>query len=208
MINFIWAGLIIIGILVGAATGNMEAVTNAAIDNAKVAVEICLGLIGVMAMWLGIMRIAEESGFVEKLGNFLRPVLKKLFPGIPENHPAMGAIIMNVAANMLGLGNAATPFGIKAMKELQEINPSEDTATDDMVMFLGINTSSVTLIPISTIAILSEAGSKSPTEIIGPTLIATITSTVVAIIAAKALSKLPKYSSTNPLLVNSRKEVQ
>ncbi len=199
MINFIWAGLIIIGVIVAAFTGNMEAVTNAAIDNAKTAVDISLGLIGVMAMWLGILKIAEEAGIVEKLGNLLRPILKKLFPGIPENHPAMGAIIMNVAANMLGLGNAATPMGIKAMQELQDINPEKDTATDDMIMFLGINTSSVTLIPISTIAILTTAGSLSPTEIIGPTLVATLVSTTVAIIAAKTLQKLPKYSSTNPL---------
>lgn len=193
MMTYIWAGLMIIGIVVAFFTGNVEAVTNATIESAQSAVDISLGLIGTMAMWLGIMRIAEDSGFIEKLGNWLRPVMVKLFPEIPENHPAMGAIILNMSANMLGLGNAATPLGIKAMKELQELNEHKDTATNSMVTFLAINTSSVTLIPISTIGVLASAGSTNPTEIIGPTLIATTVSTIVAIIAAKSLEKLPKY---------------
>ncbi|NLV88140.1 MAG: nucleoside recognition protein [Tissierellia bacterium] len=197
MINYIWAGLLIIGFVVGAFTGNLDAVTNAVIDNAKTGVEISLGLIGVMTLWLGLMKIAEDSGIVEKLAKLLRPVMVRLFPDVPETHPAMGAMVMNIAANMLGLGNAATPLGLKAMKELQKLSPDKETATDAMVTFLAINTSSVTLIPASTIAILAAAGSANPTEIIGPTLIATTASTVVAVIAAKTFRKLPKYQLKN-----------
>lgn len=193
MINYIWAGMIIIGVVISIFTGNIEAVTEAAIENAKTGVDISLGMIGIMTLWLGLMNIAEKSGFVEKLGFKLKPLMTRLFPEVPEDHPAMGAIIMNMAANMLGLGNAATPLGIKAMKELQTLNPTEDTATNSMIRFLAINTSAVTIIPISTITVLSEAGSKTPTEIIGPTLVATLASTIVAIIAASMLEKLPKY---------------
>ncbi|MBU5312943.1 spore maturation protein [Tissierella carlieri] len=193
MINFIWAGLLIIGFVVGAATGNLEAVTNAAIDNAKTGVDLALGLIGIMTLWLGLMKIAEDSGLVEKLAKLLRPLMIRLFPDVPAEHPAMGAMIMNIAANMLGLGNAATPLGLKAMQELQKLSDDKETATDAMVTFLAINTSSVTLVPASTIAILAAAGATNPTEIIGPTLVATTVSTVVAIIAARLFQKLPKY---------------
>lgn len=193
MINFIWAGLLIIGFVVGALTGNIDAVTQAAIDNAKTGVDLALGLIGVMTLWLGLMKIAEDLGLVEKLAKALRPLMVRLFPDVPAEHPAMGAMIMNIAANMLGLGNAATPLGLKAMQELQKLNDDKETATDAMVTFLAINTSSVTLIPASTIAILAAAGATNPTEIIGPTLVATTVSTVVAVIAAKIFQKLPKY---------------
>lgn len=193
MINFIWAGLLIIGFVVGAVTGNVEAVTNAAIDNAKTGVELALGLIGVMTLWLGIMRIAEDSGLVEKLAKGLKPITTRLFPDVPADHPAMGAMVMNMAANILGLGNAATPLGLKAMQELQKLNEEKDTATDAMVMFLAINTSSITLIPASTIAIMKAAGATTPTEIIGPTIIATTVSTVVAVIATRIMGRMPKY---------------
>ncbi len=193
MINFIWAGLLIIGFVVAAFTGNIEAATNAAIDNAKTGVDLSLGLIGVMALWLGLMKIAEDSGLVEKIAKALKPLMVWLFPDVPADHPAMGAIIMNMAANMLGLGNAATPLGLKAMQELQKLSDDKETATNAMVTFLAINTSSVTLIPASTIALLAAAGATSPTEIIGPTLVATTASTVVAIIAARLFQKLPKY---------------
>jgi len=193
MINFIWAALLIIGFVVGAINGNIQEVTDAAIQNAETAVEIALGLIGIMTLWLGIMKIAEDAGLVQKLANLIKPVTTKLFPDVPADHPAIGAIMMNLAANMLGLGNAATPLGLKAMQELQKLNRKKDTATDAMVMFLAINTSSVTLIPASTIAILSSAGGTNPTNIIGPTLIATTVSTAVAIIAAKMLQKMPRY---------------
>jgi len=193
MINFIWAALLIIGFVVGAINGNIQEVTDAAIQNAETAVEIALGLIGIMTLWLGIMKIAEDAGLVQKLANLIKPVTTKLFPDVPADHPAIGAIMMNLAANMLGLGNAATPLGLKAMQELQKLNRKKDTATDAMVMFLAINTSSVTLIPASTIAILSSAGGTNPTNIIGPTLIATTVSTAVGIIAAKMLQKMPRY---------------
>lgn len=193
MINFIWAGLLIVGILVGAFTGNLEAVTNAAIDSAKLGVDLALGLIGVMALWLGLMKIAEESGLVEKLAKALKPLMVRIFPDVPAEHPAMGAMIMNIAANMLGLGNAATPLGLKAMQELQTLSEDKETASNAMVTFLAINTSSVTIIPASTIAILATAGSLNPTEIIGPTLVATIVSTFVAVVLSKVFQKLPKY---------------
>lgn len=195
MINFIWAGLLIIGFVVAAFTGNLEAATNAAVDNAKTGVELAIGLVGVMALWLGLMKIAEDSGLVKGLARLLRPVMVKIFPEVPADHPAMGAIIMNMAANMLGLGNASTPLGLKAMKELQTLadDDKKDTATNAMVTFLAINTSSVTLIPASTIAIMSAAGATSPTEIIGPTLVATTVSTIVAVMAAKFFQRLPKY---------------
>lgn len=193
MINFIWAGLLLIGFIVGAITGNLDAVTDAAIENAETGVSIALGLIGIMTLWLGIMRIAEDSGLVQKLAKLIKPVTIRLFPKVPADHPAMGAVVMNIAANLLGLGNAATPLGLKAMGELQKLNETEDTATDAMVMFLAINTSSVTLVPASTIAILSAAGATNPTDIIGPTIIATTVSTTVAIIATKMMQKLPRY---------------
>ena len=193
MINLIWAALLIIGFLVGAVTGNIDAVTNAAIDSGKTAVELSIGLIGVMALWLGIMQVAEESGLIRGIAWLLRPLMVFLFPDVPADHPAMGSMIMNMAANVLGLGNAATPFGLKAMQELQSLNKTKDSATNAMVTFLAINTSSVTLIPASTIAILASAGAKNPTEIIGPTIMATTISTVIAVIAAKSMQNLPRY---------------
>lgn len=198
MINFVWFGLLIIGIIVSIVTGNVQAVTDAAIGNAKTAVELSFGLIGVMALWLGIMKIAEEAGLVKKLSIALKPILVKLFPDVPPDHPAMGSIVMNVAANVFGLGDAATPFGLKAMQSLQELNTTDDTATDSMCMFLAINTSSVTLISASTIAYRVAAGSGNPTEIIGPTILATTISTATAIIAAKLFAKSKKYRSTKP----------
>lgn len=197
MLNIIWATLIIIGFGVGMFTGNLDGVTSAAINNAKSAVELAIGLIGVMALWLGIMKIAEDSGLIRGLSRLLKPVMIILFPDVPAEHPAMGAMIMNISANILGLGNAATPFGLKAMEELQSLNRYKDTATNAMVTFLAINTSSVTLIPASTIAILSAAGAANPTEIIGPTIIATIISTTVAIIASRVLQRLPRYEIRN-----------
>lgn len=195
MLNIIWASLIVIGFFVGALNGKLDLVTNAAIDSAKGGVELAIGLIGIMALWLGIMRIGEDSGLIKALGRLLRPIMKSLFPDIPADHPAMGAMIMNISANILGLGNAATPFGIKAMEELQTLNHKKDTATNAMITFLAINTSSVTLIPSSTIAILSSLGATNPTNIIGPTIIATAISTSVAIIASKILQNSPKYRS-------------
>ena len=193
MINYIWCGMIIIGIIVGTLTGNIEAVSTAAIEWAETAVELSLGLIGVMALWLGLMKIAEEAGIVRGMGLLMKPIMVKLFPEVPADHPAMGSIVANMAANFFGLGNAATPLGIKAMQELQDLNENKDEASNAMVMFLAINTSSVTLISSSTIAYRSAAGAANPADIIGPTIVATIVSTTVAIIACKVLEKLPKY---------------
>lgn len=193
MINLVWFLLLAVGIIVGAVTGNIDAVTDAAINNARTAVDISLGLIGVMALWLGIMKIAEDSGLIKFIARALRFIMIPLFPDVPADHPAMGAMIMNMAANVLGLGNAATPLGLKAMQELQDLNPHKDTASNAMVTFLAINTSSVTLIPASVIAIRVAAGSANPTEIIGPTIVATIASTIAAIIAVKLLQKLPVF---------------
>ena len=193
MINYIWCGMIIIGIIVGTLTGNIEAVSTAAIEWAETAVELSLGLIGVMALWLGLMKIAEEAGIVRGMGLLMKPIMVRLFPEVPADHPAMGSIVANMAANFFGLGNAATPLGIKAMQELQDLNKNKDEASNAMVMFLAINTSSITLISSSIIAYRSAAGAANPADVIGPTIIATAVSTTVAIIACKVLEKLPKY---------------
>ncbi|MGU8835944.1 nucleoside recognition domain-containing protein (plasmid) [Clostridium perfringens] len=192
MLNIIWVVLLVSGVIIGALTGNIDAVTEAAINNANTGVELALGLIGVMALWLGLMKIAEKAGIVNLIGRALKPILNFLFPEIPEDHPARGSIVMNMAANILGLGNAATPLGIKAMKELQELNEDKESASNSMCMFLAINTSSVTLVASSVIAYRASAGSANPTEIIGPTIIATVASTAAAIIAVKIFERISK----------------
>lgn len=206
MINVIWFALLAIGFIVAAINGNIQAATDAAINSAKTGVDISLGLIGVMALWLGIMKIAEESGLVKVLARALRFVMVPLFPEVPADHPAMGAMIMNFAANMLGLGNASTPLGLKAMQELQTLNENKDTATNAMVTFLAINTSSITLIPASVIAVRVAANSANATEIIGPTIVATIASTAAAIIAVKLLQNLPAFKITPSKLEKAVKE--
>ncbi len=156
---------------------------------AQVAVELAVGLIGIMALWLGLMKIAEQSGLVSALARSLKSVMTRLFPDVPPDHPAMGAMIMNMAANMLGLGNAATPLGLKAMEELNRLNKKTGTATDAMCTFLVINTSSVQLIPATVIAIRAASGSTNPTEIIGPVILATTINTLVGIITVKLLAR-------------------
>jgi spore maturation protein A len=198
MINYIWFGLMAIGIITGIVTGNAQAITEAALKWANTAVELSLGMIGVMTLWMGIMRIAENSGLVAKLSRALRPIMVRLFPDVPGDHPAMGAMLMNISANMLGLGDAATPFGLKAMKELQELNTTEDTATDSMCTFLVINTASVLVIPSTIIAYRVAAGSKNPAEIIGPSLVATLVSAITAVVIVKMFSRLSKYKATKP----------
>ena len=208
MLNIIWVVLLVSGIIIGAFTGNIQAVTDAIMSYADTGVELALGLIGMMSLWLGIMKIAEKSGLILLIGKALRPVMKFLFPEAPEDHPAMGSMVMNISANILGLGNAATPLGIKAMKELQELNDDKETASNSMCMFLAINTSSVTLIASSVIAYRLSAGSKNPTEIIGPTIIATLASTIAAVIAAKTFEKLAKKKkSINTVKDNNREEL-
>ncbi|HEX6177401.1 MAG TPA: nucleoside recognition domain-containing protein [Thermoanaerobaculia bacterium] len=189
MLNYIWFGLMAIALIVAIFNGTADGVTKGAVDSAKTAVDISLGLIGIMTLWLGIMRIAEASGLVTLLGRALRPISRVLFPDVPAEHPAMGAIIMSVAANMLGLNNAATPLGIKAMESLQDLNPNKDTASNAQVMLMALITSGVQLVPATMIGILVAAGSKNPTAIIGSTLAATAIGTTVTVIAAKVLQR-------------------
>ncbi|MCW8906897.1 MAG: spore maturation protein [Sedimenticola sp.] len=163
----------------------MDALSSAMIESAGGAVELALGLVGVMALFLGLMKIAEAGGLLTILARLIRPLMVRLFPDVPAEHPAMGAMILNMSANMLGLGNAATPFGIKAMQELNRLNPCKGTATDSMVLFLAINTSSITLLPTGVIALRASAGSTDPAGILPTTLFATLCSTLVAIIAVK-----------------------
>ena len=187
--------LLVGGRTIGVLTGNTQAVTDALMSNAETGVELAMGLIGMMALWLGLMKIAEEAGLVKLIGNALKPIMKFLFPEVPKDHPAMGSMVMNIAANILGLGNAATPLGIKAMQELQELNEEKDTASNAMCMFLAIN-SSVTLVASSVVAYRLAAGSKNPAEIIGPTLVATIASTLAAVVAVKVFEKFSKNKKT------------
>jgi spore maturation protein SpmA len=193
MLNGIWLALILIAVLTGGLAGTMPQVTDSAVTAAKDAIMLAIGLAGVMTLWLGMMRLAEKSGLVSLISRLLRPLLTRLFPDVPAEHPAMGAIAMNMAANMLGLGNAATPLGIRAMQNLATLNRFPGTASNAMCTFLAINTSSIQLIPASAIAILSAAGSKEPTAIVGTALMATACAFTVAIISVKILEKLPMF---------------
>lgn len=188
MLNYLWLALVTLAVLIGAATGRLPEVTAGAFAMAETAVmKIALPLVGVMALWLGLMRLAERSGLVQQLARLLRPVMRWLFPDVPADHPAQGSMLMNMAANMLGLSNAATPLGLRAMRDLETLNKTPGTATDAMVMFLAINTSSIQLIPATAIAILAAQGSRDPTAIVGTALIATTFSTIAGISAAKWL---------------------
>jgi len=169
----------------------MKNVTNETIGKAGVAVKIALGLIGIMALWLGVMKVAEDAGLIAKLSNMIKPITKKLFPEIPSDHPAIGAMLMNISANMLGLGNAATPFGLKAMDELDKLNPEKGTATNAMVTFLAINTAGLTLIPVTAIAVRAAQGSADPAIIIGTSIFGASCATVTGIVAAKLFEKFP-----------------
>ena len=174
----------------------METLSGAMIDSAAGSVELALGLIGVMTLFLGLVKVAEAGGMLKILARLIRPVMIRLFPLVPPDHPAMGAMILNMSANALGLGNAATPFGIKAMQELDTLNPHPGTATDAMVLFLAINTSSVTLLPTGVIALRAASGSADPAGILPTTLLATTCSTVVAVIAAKAYQRLFRHNDS------------
>lgn len=187
--NLLWLLLIAVAFVVAAFTGRTSEMGNAALQSATDAVTLALGLVGGMALWLGLMRIAEKAGLVALLARAARPLFARLFPEVPPDHPAMSSILMNIAANMLGIGNAATPLGIKAMLELQSLNAKKDTASDAMVMFLAINTSSVTLIPATIIALRAKTGSADPAEIIGPGILATACSTAAGIAAALLLKR-------------------
>lgn len=197
MLNRIWASFFFAAFAVGLVRwlllGDAEvfpAMVQATFDMAETGFEIALGLTGVMCLWLGIMRLGERGGAVDLLARVFRPLMRRLFPGIPADHPAMGAIIMNMAANMLGLDNAATPLGLKAMKELQTLNPEPDRATDDQILFLVINTSAVTLIPITIFVYRAQMGAADPTDVFIPLLIATFCSTMVGLVVTGAVQRL------------------
>lgn len=188
VLNYIWVAFFVIAFIVALGKlvflGDMDIFTelvNATFDSSKNAFEISLGLTGILALWLGLMKIGEQSGLIGALSRWLSPVFCRLFPDIPKGHPAMGSIFMNLSANMLGLDNAATPMGLKAMKELQELNPHKDTATNPMIMFLVINTSGLILIPVSIMVYRAQMGAAQPTDIFIPTLLTTTVSTFVGV---------------------------
>ena len=190
MLNRIWLGMIVFAAGFGIINGKATDVVIAITESAKMAFEFALSLAGVMAFWLGLMNVAKDAGFLDALAKILLPVMRALFPEIPPHHPALGAMVMNLAANMLGLANAATPFGLEAMRELQTLNLHSQRATHAMCMFLALNTSSVQLIPASAMAFLIAAGATNPTDIILTTLLATICSTIVAVTVAITLSRI------------------
>lgn len=196
MLNYIWIFMIIIGIVYGSFTGQMAEISGGVIDSSKEAVQLCITMLGVVALWTGIMQIAQDSGLVESLTKKLKPVLKFLFPRIPEKHPAMSYISLNCIANILGLGWAATPAGLKAMEALAELEKErgnveylqkdkERTASNEMCIFLILNISSLQLIPVNIIAYRSQYGSVNPTAVIAPAIVATFLNTVVAIVYCK-----------------------
>ncbi|MDF2375606.1 MAG: nucleoside recognition domain-containing protein [Verrucomicrobiales bacterium] len=198
MLNWIWMGMIVIGVVVAALLDQLSGsngIVEGMFSMIKVGVvNIVIPLSAVMMLWLGIMRLAEKSGMIHAVSRFVRPVMKRLFPEVPQDHPAMSAMVMNMAANMLGLGNAATPLGLKAMQHLDELNPNKGTATNSMCTFLAINTSSVTLIPATAIGLLAAQGIAEPYAIVGTTIGATIFSTAVAILAVKTFEKMPVFN--------------
>lgn len=187
MINIIWFAMLACGIASAAVQGEIQLVTRASIEGAEAAVKIALGLIGIVSFWSGLMKIAEDAGLLKLIAKLLRPLIKILFPEVPSDHPAAGAVVMAMSANILGLGNACTPLGIKAMEELQKLNASKDTASNSMCTFVAITASSLTLLPTTIIALRTAAGSADPTAVVGTTIIATTASTAAAIIVDRIL---------------------
>ncbi len=194
MLNAVFVALILAAVATAAFGGRMPEVNRALIDSAGDAVEIALGLIGMMALWLGLMRVLRDAGMVRSIARGLAPIMRRLFPDIPSDHPAMGAMIMNIAANVLGLGNAATPFGLKAMQELDKLNPRKGVATDSMALFLAINTSGVAVLPLGAVAIRASLGSENAGGIIVPSLLATMCSTIAGVIVARTLARRAAYA--------------
>ncbi|MCY6370148.1 nucleoside recognition domain-containing protein [Clostridium ganghwense] len=189
MINIIWFFLLIFGIIFGLVTGKGDIISKSIIDSTEASVELLIGLIGMMCLWSGIMKIAQRSGVTEKLAKVLKPILNLLFKDVSKNENAMGSILLNLTSNMLGLSNAATPFGIKAMEELEKVNPKKDTATNDMALFLVINAACIQLLPTSVISMRAACGSKNPGIIIIPAIIATGTAAIMGIIYCKILER-------------------
>ena len=194
MLNYIWLGLVLLAVVVGGCTDHLKDVADKSFEMAEFAVmKISLPLVGIMALWLGIMRLAERAGLVALLARLLRPLMVWLFPDVPHDHPAMGSMLMNMAASILGLGNAATPLGLRAMKDLESLNPRPGTATNAMCTYLAINTSSIQLIPATAIAILAANKSNNPTAIVGTSIMATTCAAIAAVTAAKFFQRLPIY---------------
>ena len=199
MLNYIWLGLMLGAVLVGGWNGQLKNVADQSLEWANMAVvNIAFALIGVMALWLGIMRLAERAGLVALLARALRPVLCRIFPEVPAGHPAMGSMVMNIAANMLGLGNAATPLGLRAMKDLESLNRNPGTATNAMCTFLAINTSSVQLVPVTAMAILATNHSSNPSAIVGTSLVATACACTCGVTTAKLMARLPFFKLPPP----------
>ncbi len=194
MLNGIFGALIVGAVATAALTGTMPAVNQALMDSARQAVELALGLIGTMALWLGLMRVLRDAGVMTSIARGLAPLMTRLFPDVPAEHPAMSAMILNLSANMLGLGNAATPFGLKAIRELQELNPKKGVATDSMALFLAINTSGVAVMPLGVIAMRASMNSANASSIFLPTVLATLCSTITAVAVAKLLAKRRRFA--------------
>ena len=190
--NYIFYFLIVISIIVGAINGKLQEVTNAVMDGAELSVKVAFSLIGIMAFWLGIMRIAQKSGIIDWIAKVIKPITKVLFNEIPPESDAVGDIAMNFTANAFGLSNAATPFGLKAMEELQNVNKDKTSASNSMCLLLGMNTAGFQLIPTTVLAVLVGIGYKNPTEIIVPTLLVTTIAFVSAIILSKIFQKIWK----------------
>ncbi|MXY24852.1 MAG: spore maturation protein [Acidobacteria bacterium] len=196
--NALFVAVTLLSVLIAAATGRMEALTGSIVTSARSAVELAIGLVGVMAFFLGLMRVAEQGGVMSALARVVRPVMRRLFPEIPADHPAISAMILNISANMLGLGNAATPFGIKAIQELDRLNSRPGTATNAMTLFLAINTAGLALLPTGMIGVRAALGSNDPAGIVATTWFASGMATVVGITAAILLARLPRYQRSEP----------
>ena len=196
MLNYLWGGFFLVGAAVALArfiagdAGVFQDLVNASFDSAKLAAQIAFGLVGVLALWTGLFRIAEQAGLIAVLGRWLSPVFERLMPDVPKGHPAQGAVTLNLAANMLGLDNAATPLGLKAMQELQSLNPSKDTASNAQILFLVLNTSSVTLLPVTIFLYRAQLGSSDPTLVFIPILLATVASTLAGLIAVMLVQRI------------------
>ena len=189
MLNYLWGGMILLAIIIAIFTGNMPDLTNAAIESAREAIALCITMLGIMSMWTGLLTVAEKAGLIGALARKSRPILRYLFPDLGRNHPAHEPIATNFIANILGLGWAATPSGLNAMKAMQKDNPQKDTATRSMRMFMVINMSSLQLVTISVVAYRMQYGSANPSEIIGPGLIVTMITTVVAVAFCKIVER-------------------
>ena len=208
VLNYIWIAFFLLAFVIALGkliflgdTTVFPAIMDSTFDQAKNAFEISLGLTGVLALWMGIMKIGEKGGLVAALARLLSPILQKIFPDIPKGHPAMGTMFMNFSANMLGLDNAATPMGLKAMQELQEINPKKDTASNSMIMFLVLNTSGLTLIPVSVLLYRTQCGAANPTDVFIPILLATTVSTIVGLIVTSIYQRINLFNRTMMLFL-------